>query len=104
MIPHYKIMPLYSKTLNKLLLATRELYPDLLPNEEDLSVMTVSDKAWGAYNFKILQEEHTISGEIKILTKWCRSKKLKSWEGFYKYYKGYAHNKQKEILMLSKFP
>ena len=38
---------------------------------------------------------------VEILTKVCKNKEFQSWEGFYKYCKGYAINKQKEIPMLS---
>ena len=38
---------------------------------------------------------------VEILTKVCKNKEFQSWEGFYKYCKDYATNKQKEIPMLS---
>ena len=38
---------------------------------------------------------------VEILIKVCKKKEFRSWEGFYKYCKGYATNKQKEIPMLS---
>jgi len=38
---------------------------------------------------------------VEILTKVCKNKEFRSWEGFYKYCKGYAKNKRKEIPMLS---
>ena len=38
---------------------------------------------------------------VEILTKVCKNKEFQSWQGFYKYCKGYAKNKKKEIPMLS---
>ncbi|KKN30866.1 hypothetical protein LCGC14_0829910, partial [marine sediment metagenome] len=38
---------------------------------------------------------------VEILIKVCKNKKFQSWEGFFKYCKGYAINKKNEIPMLS---
>ncbi|HDZ18605.1 MAG TPA: ATP-binding protein [archaeon] len=38
---------------------------------------------------------------VEILTKVCKNKQFQSWDGFYKYCKGYAKNKRAEIPMLS---
>ncbi|MFX1499930.1 MAG: ATP-binding protein [Promethearchaeota archaeon] len=38
---------------------------------------------------------------VEILVKVCQHKEFQSWEGFYKYCKGYSTKKQKEIPMLS---
>ncbi len=77
-----EIVPLYQKTLKRLRTDTQKLYSDIFPSDEKVSVITVSDKSWGAYNWFLGNAQSRIEVNTDLPIRWSSILNLSAHEGY----------------------
>jgi len=77
-----KVIPLCKKALNILHSATLDLFSDILPKREKVSIEIVKDKSWNAYNWYLGSYQSRIDINTKLPTRWTTIFFMSAHEGY----------------------
>jgi hypothetical protein len=81
-IPQNKIIPFYELMTDIVRKKTHELFPDLLPEGEQVKFRVIKDKTWSAYNWYLGWYKSRIDINTNIPVRWPTILSLSAHEGY----------------------
>ncbi|MFX1575063.1 MAG: hypothetical protein ACFFB0_20185, partial [Promethearchaeota archaeon] len=81
-VPNDKIEETFNTALEISREQTYEIYPHLLPKDEELAIKIVKNEPWSAYNWYLGNHKSRIDVNIDLPIEWTRFLKLATHEGY----------------------
>ena len=81
-LPNDKIEGTFIRALEISREKTNEIFPDLLPKDEELTIKVVKNEPWSAYNWYLGNHKSRIDVNIDLPIEWTNFLKLATHEGY----------------------